>query len=111
MLLAEEPEERGSGLPHGLFKVTPAIAFFGTPFRGTDPWFRDEAPRDAAALGEQVQSDILRMLDPANSDLCEIRKGFLTKRGRHKTPKLVCFWENRPSDVGAIVGERGTYVG
>jgi hypothetical protein len=111
MLLAEDPEERGSGLPYGFFKVTPAIAFFGTPFRGTDPWFRDEAPRAAAALGVQVQSDILKMLDPDNSDLCEIRNGFLARRGRHGTPKLVCFWEMRESNVGAIVGERDIYVG
>lgn len=90
----------------GVYSSTIGMVFFGTPFRGAGGM--DQNTMLTAALNEyakeQIHIENLNILAPGNEILIELMDTFMeTRREKHKTP-AACFFEQKRSNVGMIVG-------
>ncbi|KAI9856990.1 MAG: hypothetical protein M1824_005022 [Vezdaea acicularis] len=90
----------------GIYTSTVGMMFFGTPFRGAGGM--DQTTMLKAALSqyaeEQIQIANLNILAPGNEMLVDLMDTFMeTRQEKHKTP-VVCFFEQKRSNVGRIVG-------
>jgi hypothetical protein len=96
---------------HDIFQATAGIAFLGTPFRGTHKWFHKELPKLAKDQHRNVRDNILQTLHPKNSTLKDLRDTFSQMRDsddRPGMPQVACFFEEKPSKVGKILGDPET---
>ncbi|KAL8856213.1 MAG: hypothetical protein Q9178_007178 [Gyalolechia marmorata] len=82
------------------------MVFFGTPFRGAgglDPTVMLQAAQSQYAE-DQIQGAVLNILPPGNESLTDLMTYFLeTWQGEGKA-YVACFYEQKPSNVGAILG-------
>lgn len=104
--MAENPDNDWSkqGKALSLFNSTDAIAFFGTPFRGTHEWFQQDLPKFANDMGFHVDKDIFETFRQGNERLDQLRKDFSEKQHKYKKPNVGCFHELQVSNVDKIVG-------
>jgi hypothetical protein len=58
---------------------------------------------------DQVQGDVLKILDPGNEFLVDLVDSFAKTR-RDSNVQVACFYELKPSNVGAIVGGQDRVV-
>jgi len=59
---------------------------------------------------DEVQSEVLRILEPGNEFLYDLVDQFGKTRTQPNKAQVVCFYELKPSNVGAIVGGRARTV-
>lgn len=86
-----------------LFEAITATFFFGTPFHGT------EAANLAAmfaAFAEKIDaaasSKLLEMMKPGNEALRVLRENFTQATSKLTPIKVVCFWEQQPTDFTSL---------
>ena len=94
----------------GIFKSTTGMVFFGTPFRGAGGLNQAEMIRAAQShyAEDQVQGEVLNILSPGNESLIDLTTYFFeTRRGEGKA-HIACFFEQKSSNVGAIL--RGSRI-
>ncbi|KAF2684709.1 hypothetical protein K458DRAFT_417577 [Lentithecium fluviatile CBS 122367] len=92
----------------GIFDSTAGLLFFGTPFRGAEGMSQMEmleaAPREYHE--DEVQTDVLKILDPGNEFLQEVVDQFGKMRRQGNRAEVACFYELKSSNVGKIVGKQ-----
>ncbi|EWC43932.1 hypothetical protein DRE_01284 [Drechslerella stenobrocha 248] len=90
-----------------IYQTTVGLVFFGTPFRGAD-LTQTELIQAAQDEYEDVDSRILRITEPNDEVLLQLVQDFMTVRARSKmAAELVCFYEQVPCDVMALLGKEG----
>jgi hypothetical protein len=98
----------------GVFSSTTGLIFFGTPFRGAEGMNQMEMLEAARCEyhEDQVQPTALEVLQPGNVYLREVVDGYLRRtRGQTNKTQIACFYEQKPSNVGSIVGKQDRTVG
>ena len=82
----------------------------GTPFRGAGGLNQTEMIRAAHSQYEedQVQGEILNILSSSNESLIDLTTCFLETRGEYGKAHIACFFEQKSSNVGAIL--RGSWI-
>lgn len=90
-----------------LLRNVAGIVFFGTPFRGIPGALGNGRIKEyVISTGDPVQGDILSVLRPANQDLHETLRDFISiATDALKLPKIVCFYEQKQSKVWALAGD------
>ncbi|KAL9023003.1 MAG: hypothetical protein Q9196_007436, partial [Gyalolechia fulgens] len=89
----------------GIFQSTTGMVFFGTPFRGAGGLDQAEMLRAAHSQykDDQVQGAVLNILPPGNESLIDLITYFFeTRQGKCDAP-VACFFEQKSSNVGAIL--------
>jgi hypothetical protein len=96
----------------GIFHSTVGLMFLGTPFRGAEGMSPNEMIQAALREydSELVQKEALRILEPGNEFLQELVDAFGKTRSGPNKAQVACFYELRPSNVGAIVGGQARTV-
>lgn len=91
----------------GIFKSTTGMVFFGTPFRGAGGLDQTEMIRAAQSQYEedQVQGAVLNILPPGNESLIDLTTYFFETRQGEGKAYIACFFEQKSSNVGAILRE------
>ncbi|KAH6383964.1 hypothetical protein HBI60_252390 [Parastagonospora nodorum] len=92
----------------GVFSSTTGLIFFGTPFRGAEGMNQMEMLEAARREyhEDQVQPTALEVLQPGNAYLREVVDGYLKRtRGQTNKTQIACFYEQKSSNVGKIVGK------
>lgn len=94
----------------GIFKSTTGMAFFGTPFRGAGGLNQSEMLQAAQSQYEegQVQGAVLNILAPGNESLMDLMTFFFETRQEKNKAHVACFFEQKSSNVGAIL--RGSRI-
>ena len=94
----------------GIFQSTTGMVFFGTPFRGAGGLNQTEMILAAQSqYGENlVQGAVLNILAPGNENLMDLTTYFFQTRQRKDKASVACFFEQKSSNVGAIL--RGSPV-
>ena len=94
----------------GIFKSTTGMVFFGTPFRGAGGL--DQAAMIRAAHSQyeedQFQGEVLNILPPGNESLIDLTTYFFETRQGEGKAHIACFFEQKSSNVGAIL--RGSRI-
>ncbi|KAH7085259.1 hypothetical protein BKA63DRAFT_499273 [Paraphoma chrysanthemicola] len=91
----------------GVFDSSVGIVFLGTPHRGTQSFTRSSALFAAIAassdVGRKLETEILKSLASEDGGLLDVTDDFVSicTDGR---PMITCFFEQRPSKLGKIVG-------
>ncbi|KAL9019552.1 MAG: hypothetical protein Q9185_003172 [Variospora sp. 1 TL-2023] len=89
----------------GISKCTTGMVFFGTPFRGAPGL--DQTVMIQAALSQyaedQIQGAVLNILPPGNESLLDLLTYFLETRQGEGKAYVACFYEQKSSNVGAIL--------
>ena len=89
----------------GIFQSTTGMVFFGTPFRGAGGLNQTEMILAAQSQYEEdrIQEAVLNILVPGNESLIDLTTYFFqTRQGEGKAP-VACFFEQKSSNVGAIL--------
>jgi len=60
---------------------------------------------------DEVQTDVLKILEPGNEFLQEVVDQFGRMRKQANKAEVACFYELKSSNVGKIVGEKDRIVG
>ena len=91
---------------------TTGIIFFGTPFRGAAGLSQNELLLAAQSQysEDQVQGAVLNILAPGNESLADLMTLFFETRQEKWKAHIACFFELKPSNVGAILGGRRIQV-
>ena len=86
------------------------MAFFGTAFRGADGLNQTEMLQAAQSQYEegQVQGAVLNILGPGNESLTNLMTFFFETRQEKNKARVACFFEQKLSNVGAIL--RGSRI-
>ncbi len=86
------------------------MAFFGTPFRGAGGLNQSEMLQAAQSQYEegQVQGAVLNILAPGNESLMDLMTFFFETREEKNKAHVACFFEQKSSNVGAIL--RGSRI-
>ena len=84
------------------------MLFFGTPFRGTNGLNQSEMLWTAKMQYEEslIQDSVLNILAPGNEMLIDLMQTFFETRQESHKALVACFYELKPSNLGAIVGGR-----
>jgi len=84
------------------------MIFLGTPFRGAGGLDQSELMRAAQSQYQQpVQGGVLNILAPGNETLVDLMDQFGQTRKGDTKARIACFFEQKPSNVGAILrGDR-----
>ncbi|KAL9633792.1 MAG: hypothetical protein Q9164_004484 [Protoblastenia rupestris] len=90
----------------GIFKSTTGMVFFGTPFRGAGGLDQTVMlwAEQSQYVEDQIQGAILNILPPGNESLTDLITYFLETRQGEGKAYIACFFEQKPSNVGAILG-------
>ncbi|CAG8982451.1 hypothetical protein HYALB_00013982 [Hymenoscyphus albidus] len=93
----------------GIFESTTGLVFFGTPFRGSVGMKQSEMLEAAQREynEDQIQTEVLRVLEPGNEFLQELVDSFCKTRSQANKARVTCFFEMKASNVGAVVGGQG----
>jgi hypothetical protein len=96
----------------GIYASTCGIVFLGTPFRGAFGVTINELLRAIdAAHRDSLQGEILRILDSGDEKLLEMVSLFEKVQAKlQPRARIACFFEQKPSNVNAIVGKEGEKV-
>ncbi|RYP56896.1 hypothetical protein DL771_011538 [Monosporascus sp. 5C6A] len=92
----------------GIYDSTAGLVFFGTPFQGThDSLSQGEILRQAYALftGSPVHGKNLGILRAGGESLTDLVDLYLRIARQSEMPRIACFYEQRGSDVGRILGK------
>ncbi|OCK72845.1 hypothetical protein K432DRAFT_42667 [Lepidopterella palustris CBS 459.81] len=91
----------------GMFISTTGLIFFGTPFRGAEGMSQAEMLEAAwrEYQEDEVQTEVLKILEPGNEFLQEIVDKFGKTRMQANKAEVACFFELKSSNVGRIVGK------
>ena len=89
----------------GIFKSTTGMVFLGTPFRGAGGLDQTEMIRAAQSQYEEdrVQGAVLNILPPGNESLMDLTTYFFQIRQGVGKAQIACFFEQKSSNVGAIL--------
>lgn len=89
------------------------MLFFGTPFRGASGLNQVEMLQAIQSQydDDQIQRSSLKILEPGNETLMDLMDLFFKTRQGRNMAHVVCFFELKPSNVGAIYGEARKQVG
>ncbi|KAF2688349.1 hypothetical protein K458DRAFT_147050 [Lentithecium fluviatile CBS 122367] len=92
----------------GIFDSTTGLLFFGTPFRGAEGMSQMEMLEAARREyhEDEVQTDVLKILEPGNEFLQEIVDQFGRMRRQANKAEVACFYKLKSSNVGKIVGKK-----
>lgn len=103
-------QSRNSAEPHlrNVFQSTKAIAFLGTPHRGSDLAKWAKIPAKTLGVLKSTNTDLLSVLQTSSEVLRRISNDFLSMvrdlRERNQVLNITCFWESLPMPyVGTIV--------
>lgn len=90
----------------GIFRSTTGMVFFGTPFRGAGGLSQDEILRAAQSQYEEdrIQGAVLNILAPGNESLMDLMTLFFETRQEKGKARVACFFEQKSSNVGVILG-------
>lgn len=80
------------------------MLFFGTPFRGASGLSQArifQAIQSQYREG-QIQGSNLNILAPGNETLMDLMDDFSETRKERNLARVACFFEQKPSNVGAI---------
>ena len=82
------------------------MMFLGTPFRGAGGLSQSEMIQAAQSQYEegQVQGAVLQILAPGNESLTDLMTLFFETRQEKGKAHVACFFEQKTSNVGAILG-------
>ncbi|MCJ1424696.1 hypothetical protein MMC29_002584, partial [Sticta canariensis] len=88
----------------GIYQSICGILFFGTPFRGAGGLDQTELLRAIQSQYEddQIQGSNLNILAPGNETLMDLMEIFFETRREEYKAQIACFFELKPSNVGAI---------
>lgn len=88
----------------GIFQSTVGMLFFGTPFRGAGGLNQSEMVRAIQSQYEddQILGPNLNILAPGNESLMDLMDMFFETRQERHMARVACFFESKPSNVGAI---------
>lgn len=92
----------------GIYDSTVGLVFLGTPFRGThDSLSQGEILKHAYTLFTEtpVHGENLGMLRAGAESLTDLVDIYLRIVRQSEMPRVVCFYEQRASDVGRILGK------
>ena len=80
------------------------MLFIGTPFRGAGGLSQAGILRAIQSQyeGEQIQGSTLNILAPGNEILLDLMDEFSETRKGRNIAHVACFFEQKPSNVGAI---------
>ena len=80
------------------------MLFFGTPFRGSGGLSQAEILRAIPSQfkEKQIQGSNLHILAPGNETLIDLMDEFSETRKERNIARVACFFEQKPSNVGAI---------
>ena len=86
------------------------MTFFGTPFRGASGLNQSEMLQAAQSQYEegQVQRAVLNILAPGNESLMDLMTFFFETRQEKNKAHVVCFFEQKSSNVDVIL--RGSRI-
>ncbi len=87
-----------------IYRSTTGMLFFGTPFRGARGLSQAGILRaiESQYKEEQIQGSNLNILAPGNETLMDLMDDFSETRKEGNIARLACFFEQKPSNVGAI---------
>ena len=87
-----------------IYRSTAGMLFFGTPFRGAGGLSQAGILRaiQSQYKEEQIQGSNLHILAPGNETLLDLMDEFSETRNKRNVPRVACFFEQKPSNVGAI---------
>ena len=87
-----------------IYRSTTGMLFIGTPFRGAGGLSQAGILRAIQSQyeGEQVQGSTLNILAPGNEILLDLMDEFSETRKERNIAHVACFFEQKPSNVGAI---------
>ncbi|KAH3999857.1 hypothetical protein HBH64_072750 [Parastagonospora nodorum] len=92
----------------GVFDSTVGIVFLGTPHRGTQSFTQDSALFAAIAassdLSRKLETGVLESIASDNGALLDVTDDFV-RLCIGGGPLITCFFEQRPSKLGKIVGK------
>jgi hypothetical protein len=91
---------------------TTGLISFSTPFRGAEGM--NQTKMIEAALSQyrpdQIHGESLQILRPGDEFLQDVVDGFLETRSKPNPARVVCFYETKSTNVGAIVGVKARRV-
>ncbi len=87
-----------------IYRSTTGMLFFGTPFRGAGGLSQAGILRaiESQYKEEQIQGSNLNILAPGNETLMDLMDDFSETRKERNLARVACFFEQKPSNVGAI---------
>ena len=87
-----------------IYRSTTGVLFFGTPFRGAGGLSQAGILRaiQSQYKEEQIQESNLHILAPGNETLIDLMDEFSETRKERNIARVACFFEQKPSNVGAI---------
>lgn len=91
----------------GIYDSTVGLVFLGTPFRGThDSLSQGEILMGAYALfkGSPVHRENLEILRKGGESLVDLVDTYLRIARQGPMPRVACFYEQKASAVGRILG-------
>ncbi|THY80180.1 hypothetical protein D6C93_10020 [Aureobasidium pullulans] len=88
-----------------LLSFTTGLIFFGTPFRGAEGISQSELLQAAIEEHKVVEAQALRILDPGNDPLEDLVTDFCRLHSVPHKAQIACFFEQKPSNIMAIVGK------
>jgi hypothetical protein len=99
----------------GIFKSTVGVIFLGTPHRGTNAFTPQSQLLAAIAaqsdLQHRIEPQVLDDLQSENGTILDVSGDFALVCGDHHRKILItCFFEQRVSNIGKIVGRNDIQV-
>ncbi|THX69509.1 hypothetical protein D6D04_10253 [Aureobasidium pullulans] len=88
-----------------LLSFTTGLVFFGTPFRGAEGISQSELLQAVIEEHKVVEAQALRILDPGNDPLEDLVTDFCRLHSVPHKAQIACFFEQKPSNIMAIVGK------
>lgn len=92
----------------GIYDSTVGLVFLGTPFRGThDSLSQGEILSRAYALftGSPIYGENLGILRAGGESLTDLVDMYLRIARQSVMPRVACFYEQKASEVGGILGK------
>jgi hypothetical protein len=86
------------------------VLFLGTPFRGTGEIIAQGLLHIAAVADCHVQAAVLEHLKQEDASLKFVVQEFTRLCREDNSPKIVCFYEQKETNVGRIVGDSSLRV-
>ncbi|KAK2602964.1 hypothetical protein N8I77_009458 [Diaporthe amygdali] len=92
----------------GIYNCIVGLAFFGTPFRGTDSIFHTKMLQHAEMMQMSVYHENYKIFEPCNDSLLNVVDSFLETTGDGDLkPRTICFYETKRTDVGRLIRHAG----
>ncbi|THX46907.1 hypothetical protein D6D06_09861 [Aureobasidium pullulans] len=88
-----------------LLTYTTGLVFFGTPFRGAEGISQSELLQAAIEEHKVVEAQALSIFDPGNDPLEDLVTDFCRLHSVPHKAQISCFFEQKPSNIMAIVGK------